>query len=269
MAEDDADSMQSRFDTTGELDLQAGLSPQTSARFDVDLAAGDAQGDAASLEQAFFRWESAQKVAVKGGVFNNPLGWEAEDAPDKYNITPGLLYLIWDDATALYGNNVAGVSVSGKVGQATLTGALLNDLYNEPETHSVMAAVNFAPVAGVDLEAGFVTQETGYETIVDLNATYTQGLYTVGGEIMLPSELVDMAIGVTGVLKFNDQTSGVIRFDNVSYDASGIDDTSSITFGLSYMLDKNLVVNGEVRMNESDIEDIDGDLISMELIATF
>jgi hypothetical protein len=91
----------------------------------------------------------------------------------------------------------------------------------------------------------------------------------IGGEIMLPSEIVDMGLGASGVIKLNDQFSGALRFENVSYDAPGADDTRSITFGLSYMLEKNLFANAEIRMIDDEDEDTDGDVISLEFIATF
>lgn len=268
---EDESETQSKFGAMGELDINAALGNKVSARLDVDYVGSDSTGNGNStpVEQVFIKWDTPQNLVVKGGVFNNPLGWEAEDAPDKYHVTSGLLYMIWDDATSLYGNNVAGASLSGSFGQVSLTGALLNDLGNVNEKNSFMAVVNFAPAKGVDIEAGFVTQDAGYETIVDINASWTQGIYMVGGEIMLPSELIDMGLGATGMIKLNDQLSGALRFENVSYDVAGADDTRSLTFGMSYMLEKNLFANGEIRMIDDEDEDVDGDVITLELVATF
>ena len=259
---------ESKFDINGEVDLHAALGNKVTSRIDVDLFNSVTGGDSGVFEQAFVAWESLQGLQLKGGLFNNPLSWEAEDAPDKYQISSGQLYSIWDATTALSGNNLLGVAVSGKTGAVTLTGAILNDLREVPEKNSFMAMAAFKPNAQMDLKVGFITQDTGLENILDVNMTYTQGLVMLGGEIMLPSEFIDMGLGVTGTYKFSEQVMGTLRFDNVSYDGGG-DDSRSITVAASYMLEKNLIAKAELRSNTSDNEDVDGSQVGLELIATF
>lgn len=269
---EDESATQSKFAVGSELDLNVDLGNKVGARLDTDFTTAAANGTSGGVasEQAFLTWESPQKLLLKGGVFNNPLGWEGEDAPDKFHVTSGLLYMLWDDTTLLYGNNVAGVSLSGAMQQITLTGALLNDLGNTNEKNSFMAVVNFAPAQGVDLEAGFVSQDAGVESIVDINASFTKGVFMVGGEIMLPSEFVDLAFGVSGVMKFNEQFSGAARFESLAYEDDLVGaDVTSITLGVSYMIEKNLLANAELRMFDSDNDDVDGDVITLEMLATF
>jgi len=282
MAIDDTTSgkspTQSKFDMMGELDLNAALGNQVTARMDFDLS-NSMGGDSGQFEQAFVAWDSPKGIQLKGGLFNNPLSWEAEDAPDLFQISHGQLYGIWNETTMLSGNNVMGVSISGKTGVVTLTGALLNDLQQEDERNSFMGIVEIKPDAHMDLKVGFVTQDLYFETIVDINATYTQGLFMAGGEIMLPSDIIDMGFGVTGTYRLSEQVTGTLRFDNVSYDVAGWDDSRSITIAASYMLDKNLMVNAELRSSSTD--DIpasafpdgnfirDGNQVQLELIATF
>ncbi len=273
---------QSKFDMMGELDLNAALGNKVTARMDFNL--GNSMSsmptvDSSEFEQAFVAWESAKGLQLKGGLFNNPLSWEAEDAPDLFQISHGQLYGIWNETTMLSGNNLMGVSVSGKTGVVTLTGAVLNDLLETPEKNSFMGIVEIKPDAHMDLKVGFVTQDVGFETIVDINGTYTQGLFMVGGEIMLPSEIVDMGLGITGTYKFSEQVMGTLRFDNVSYDVNGVDDSRSITIAASYMLEKNLMVNAEFRSSSTDnipaaaFPDgnfiLDGNQVQLELVATF
>ena len=265
---------QSKFDINGELDVNAALGNRVTARIDFDLGNSVRfmpTSDSGRFEQAFVAWESQKGMEFKGGQFNNPLSWEAEDAPDLYQISHGQLYSIWDYTTAISGNNLLGVMVSGKTGVVTLTGAVLNDLGQADEKNSFLAMVAIKPDAHMDLKVGVVTQHDYLKTIVDINATYTQGLFMVGGEIMLPSEYVDMAVGVTGTYKFSEQVSGTLRFDNVSYDRRGYDDSRSITVAASYMLEKNLMVNAELRANSSDNKGLinDGNQVQLELIATF
>lgn len=284
---------ESKFGIAGELDLSVALGNKVTTRFDLDLGSSKvSQVDPATIEcsftlttvscdvppqdedsgrfeQAFVEWESTQGINLKGGLFNNPLSWEAEDAPNMYQISHGQLYEIWDITTALSGNNLLGIAVSGKTGAVTLTGAILNDLLEVPEKNSFMAMALFKPNAQMDLKVGIITQDTLLETILDINMTYTQGLVMLGGEIMLPSELIDMGLGITGTYKFSEQVMGTLRFDNVSYDGD-LDDTRSLTVAVGYMLEKNLAVNAELRSNTSDDdEDFDGSQVQLELVATF
>jgi hypothetical protein len=264
---------QSKFDINGELDLNTNLGNNVSSRIDFDLGNSLAGADSARFEQAFLAWASPKGLEVKGGQFNNPLSWEAEDAPDSYQISHGQLYTLWDNTTSLSGNNVLGASVSGKTGMVTLTGALLNDLQQVAEKNSFLGMVDIKPDDHMDLKVGFVTQDIQYKTIVDINGTYTQGLFMVGGEIILPSNSVDMGLGVTATYKFSDQVMGTLRFDNVSYDTNGVDDTRSITVAVSYMIEKNLTANAELRANSSGNNASslirDGSQAQLELIATF
>ncbi len=270
---------QSKFDINGELDLNANLGNKVTSRIDFDLGHSLSGGDSGRFEQAFVAWESQNGLQLKGGQFNNPLSWEAEDAPDLYQISHGQLYGIWNETTKLSGNNLMGVLVSGKTGVVTLTGAVLNDLRQINEKNSFLGMVAIKPDAHMDLKVGFTTQDTYLKTIVDINATYTQGLFMVGGEIMLPSDYIDMALGVTGTYKFSEQVMGTLRFDNVSYDVNGVDDSRSITIAASYMLEKNLMVNAEFRSSSTDNIPAntnqdgnfvrDGNQVQLELVATF
>lgn len=270
---------QSKFDINGELDLNANLGNKVTSRIDFDFGNSFSGGDSGRFEQAFVAWESQQGLQLKGGQFNNPLSWEAEDAPDLYQISHGQLYGIWNETTKLSGNNLMGVLVSGKTGVVTLTGAVLNDLQQINEKNSFLGMVAIKPDAHMDLKVGFVTQDTYLKTIVDINATYTQGLFMVGGEIMLPSDYIDMALGVTGTYKFSEQVMGTLRFDNVSYDVNGVDDSRSITIAASYMLEKNLMVNAEFRSSSTDNIPAnaypngnfvrDGNQVQLEVVATF
>lgn len=281
------------FDVTAEVDVDVVITDSMTARIDVDLNLTDntgfGQSDSGRIEQGFFSWTSASKVNVMGGVFNNPLGWEAEDAPDLYQISHGQIYNLWDASTDLNGNNVAGVAVSSPLGPVSVTGAILNDLGAVAEEQSILAMVNFTPenMKGLELEAGFALQDGGVENIIDVNATYEKGVFMVGGELMLASEGIDYAFGVTGGYKINDQFGMTARLDDVSFDVPGVSDVITLTFAASYLLDQNLVVNFELRINNSDFEPgilpggpvfggldcstlaCDGELIQVEAIATF
>ena len=292
---DGTSSTEGKFDVAAELDIETTVDPSISARIDLDFntsTSSTAGEDSGRIEQAFFDWKSKNEIVVKGGVFNNPLGWEAEDAPDLYQVSHGQIYNLWNATTDFYGNNVAGVLVSGTVGPIVLSGGFLNDLAGTPEEQSLMGIVNFTPqnLKGFDFELGFVTQDVGLETIIDFNMTFEKAMLLLGGELFLASEVVDYGFGVTGVYKITDQISITGRFDSVSYDIPGFGTATAFTFAGSYMVAKNLVVNAEIRINDSDftpgntpgtgpgntppdlncnVVACDGDIIQLEAIATF
>ena len=97
---DGKNKTEGKFTVDGEVDFESKLTDKISARIDLDLAmavntgvnAPDEVGlpgpkDSAVIEQAFFAWTLQDNLTFLGGVFNNPIGWEAEDAPDLYQTT--------------------------------------------------------------------------------------------------------------------------------------------------------------------------------------
>ncbi len=263
--------IEGKFDAAAELDYESNLGSDASIRLDTDLVSGGL-----TLEQAFITFKTSNGLSINGGIFNNPVGWEAEDAPDMYQITHTQIYNILALSTAQNaGNNVVGVSVAGDMGDITLIGGILNDLGNVNEENSLMGVGQFKGIENLVLELGIETQELGLETIIDVNGTYTKGPLTIGGEILLPGEIIDLGFGVTANYKFNDKMSGTVHFDTVSYDVpAGADDTTSIIFAGSYSVASNVFLNAEIRLDDnSNLGPVgtigDGDLITLELIATF
>jgi len=296
---DPADSpLAQKWGVTSEFDYKLNLARDVKLRIDMDLSLADNNGagetDSAKMEQAFISWQTSNALRVTGGVFNNPLGWEAEDAPDMFQISHGQIYNIFDGitiddginppqtyGTALWGNNVAGIAVSGVVGPVVITGGMLNDLGNAAEKTSFAVVVNGNIMKELEIEGGMLTEDGGYERLIDVNATYKDALFTVGGEILLASAIVDTAIGITGNYAISDQLSATLRYDTVSYEGNGVDNTSTITMAVGYLLEKNLGVNFEIKLQNdpNDPDDAaqpnnrgiigDGDMIALEFVASF
>ena len=263
------------FLANAELDVSKKLSDKVNVRIDTDLALAGNGGtnaglsgpsDSAVLEQAYFSFAATKGVTVLGGVINNPIGWEKEDAPDMYQISKGQLYGILDGQTALYGNNIAGVAVAGEVGPATITVAALNEIgHNDLEKNSFAAVINAAPIKDLDLELGYVTQEAGAGNVLDVNATYSIMGATVGVEYLMPEELIDSAVGLTVNYVINNMFNATVFYDMVT-PATG-DDTTSYAVALTANLDKNLTVAAEY-YNYNDGND-DDPAVGLEFIATF
>lgn len=269
---DPQNSEENRFTTSGEIDFATNVDQGIDVRFDLDLnPSGD--GDSARLEQAFINWALAPQWTLKTGLFNNRLAWEAEDAPDLYQISHGQIYDIWDAETTRYtGNNLAGVELGFDLGQIKLYAGLLNELRNAPEEASFEIAAEIQPLPNLNLVAGFITQDEGPETLFDVHATWRWTRLLLGGEMLFAGELYDFAFGITANYALTDRVSGTVRYDFVSYDPSNLDDTTSLTFAALFNVREHLFVNGEVRLNQDDnARQIigDGAVIAVELLVTF
>lgn len=268
------------FGTSGELDLKTKLNGPMMLRLDADLGSTTTGGDSAELEQAFLGWAINNEVMLKAGVFNNNLTFEAEDAPELYQVTHSQLWDVWNTSTAENGNNLQGVEISYKQADFTAFLGYLNDLGQVPEENSLKLGVEIGAVKDLKIKAGLITQDAGYENIIDISALWNMDSnLTIGGELMLPSEFIDSGLMIMANYKVNEKLSGTVRYDMISYDITGADDTTSLTFAGLYSIEDNLFANAEIRMNSDDnvptasstlgIGEGDGTTVHLELLATF
>lgn len=273
-----------------EMDYKLDMAKDAKARFDLDMnLVPDVQyynpgvdPYPVVLEQAFMGWKVTDVLQISAGAFNNPLGWEAEDAPDLFQVSHGQIYSLFDQATVQYGNNVTGIAGSVKAGIALITIGLFNDLGGVPEEISFGAMVNLSPIQSLDIEAGMLTQDANgvnsMEQIIDANITWKDSLMTIGGEFMTARVFIDYAAGFTFNYQFSPQAGATFRYDTVAYEAVGVDSTNTITLAGSYMVEKNLAVNVELRMQDDPNDPNvagnngiigDGDILTLEFIASF
>lgn len=257
--------IENKFQTTGELDFKSTIDDKVNARVDIDY------DTFLIVEQARLDWKANSTISVTGGIFNNPIGWEKEDAPDLYQISHGQIWAFLDGQTALWGNNVAGVMVNvGTTPELNISAGILNDLSDVNEENSFAFTADYN-TKEMGFGLGVVTQDAQAETLIDINGQINVGKAMIGGEVLLAGAGVDLAFGITGVMKVNDRVSATARFDNVSYEAPGANDTRSITLAGSFALSRSLTANAEIRLNDETAAGIqtDGDLIQFELIAAF
>lgn len=269
---------ESQFDTFAELDFSANLSDSISTRFDADLNPGGVgAGDSGRLEQAFLSWKINPQIGLKAGVFNNDLTFEAEDSPDMYQITHGQLYDIWNGQTDLDGNNITGVELSYVADQFTGTIGFLNDLNSVAEENSIKVSALVRATSTMEIKAGLITQDASAENILDISLKMnpSQDLI-IGAEILSADEIFDLGLMIMANFKINDDVAITGRFDQVSYDAAGADDTTSFTIAALYKVDSNMSINGELRINNDDntpvfspIGEGDGTTARLEFLAKF
>ncbi len=256
------------FVANAEADFASKLSDIVSVRVDVDFAlaknnpndadvdgdgipdtisnniAGATGGpkDSAAIEQAYFAASVAEGVTVIGGVFNNPIGWQAVDVVDRYQSANLLTYDVLDGQTALYGNNIAGVAVAGDLGPVTVTGAVLNDIgLAALDKHSTALVINASPVAGLDVELGYVTQEASAGNVTDFNVTYKNAGLTIGAEYMTAEEVLDTGLSFTVNYMFTPALGATVAYSSLDGDGFGDDaDTRTSVAGIWNIAD-NLV----------------------------
>jgi len=274
------------FGTSAELDMKTKLKGPLSLRMDADLNPNAGGGsDSGRLEQAFLGWAINNELSLKAGVFNNNLGFEREDAPELYQVTHGQLWDVWNVSTTdLDGNNLQGLELSYRQADFTAMVGFLNDMGGVPEENSIKLGVEVRAIQNLNITAGLVTQDGGVENIIDVSVLWNMdNNLTIGGELMLPSEVIDSGMMIMANYKVNDKLSGTLRYDLVSYDVAGSDDTSSITIAGLYAIEDNLFANAEIRINSDDntpggpgtpgvsggIGEGDGTTVHLEMLATF
>ncbi|MBN4058231.1 hypothetical protein JYT55_00600 [Mariprofundus ferrooxydans] len=255
---------------------------------DIDLnLALNGGASSAATEQVFFAWGATDAVTIIGGVFNNPIGADAEDAPNMDFTSHSVVYKILDHQTALRGNNIAGVAAAGAVGPVTLTVATLNDIGGSATENSFAIVANASPMDGLDLEFGYVTQQDLASStnaaiaqagnVWNVNATLALGQFTVVTDILGAADIIDLAYNVTAKFAVNDALSVHGRYESVAWDTAVAGGTSTkTTIYAGYSLADNLAVALESSSSTSN-NALDGAVTgisgtsetTVEFIATF
>lgn len=291
----DINDKENQFTADGEVDFAGNLASNVRVQADVDLSTTTGSFDSAEIEQAFFETDIAHNIAMIGGVFNSPIGWEAEDRPNMYQTSHNLSYEILNSQTALRGNNVTGVGVTGKFNNAvSVTAAVLNDIQEVPEENSIAVAVGINPAPELAIELGFITQDSdglycnnfvvisgipygindcnfGIGNIIDANVSYKlpNGM-TIAGEVLTASELVDYsAMAMLNMPIPETSMSVTLRGESLSLDVDGDDyETTALTLAGVYAMNKALSFATEAKYIDGDFND--GDMqIGLEAIASF
>jgi len=269
-----------KYDTNGEVDLQTDINSSSMLRFDLDITKFTT-----GIEQAFINHALNKDMNLKVGVFNNNLGFEKEDAPNLYQISHSQLWDIWNEQTSLNGNNLEGVQFSADVNIVTLYAGLLNDLNNTNEKVSFQLAAQIRPMKSMDIMAGMITADNGTPTdgragtIFDASVSWKYQQLLLGGELLSADEIYNLGMQVTANYAFTDFFSGTARMDYVDYEAN-YDTSTSLTIGALFTVDKNLYANAEIRaMQNNDAAGSttpnpvrkvgDGSLLMLELLGTF
>ena len=287
-----------KFGANAEVDFayQAANAVTFNLDADLDLTAGSTGGtslggDSGRIEQAYFGWKVTDAVTVLGGVFNDPIGYEAEDAPNMNFTSHDVIYNILNHQTALTGDNVAGIAAAGAIGPVTLTGAVLNETAQTSEENSFAVVANYAPLKDLNLELGYVTQADDATRaksdaiptpsagdVIDFNVTYAVAGVNLGLDFLTADKIVDAAYAVWAGYNFGTSGFGVkARYENVGWtdEFSTAGDSKRTTLYASYQVAKNLsaaleIADGDDKNPVSAVTGITRDnTTTLEFIASF
>jgi len=285
-----ADKDKSYFTANAEVDVQNKMSDKVSVRIDTDLAIAGNGGanaglsgpaDSAVIEQAYFDFAAHKSVTIRGGVFNNPIGLQAEDSIDRNSINSDRVYGVLDGQTALYGNNVAGAAAIVSAGPATIIVGALNDLgHNDLETNSYALVAAVSPMKGLDLELGYVTQAendaakapTSAGNVLDVNVKYAVAGATIGFDYLMPSDVVESAMAFTVGYDVTKAIGVSLLWDSVTNDDDNIDATDETTTAMGIGGSLKLADNLKVKAEYYTISDAAGDddaKVNVKFLASF
>ena len=250
-----ANSAERKFGTTGEVDFIGDMGNGVTTRIDLDI------DGSASTEQAKVIWQASDSVTVNLGLQNSGVGFEAEDAPDLYQTTHGMIWsLLADQTTSNTGNNVAGAIVNINTGPAMINVGVLNDLQGANEENSFLLQAGGSPMDGLNLNIAWLSQADNtannsgsYEDIVDAYVTYGMDNWFVNLEILdfanSTDGLPDGGYGLTGHMDFGNGFGATLRYEAIQYNdvgATSVDDDKSTTVAGTYAVNDNLSFNAEI-----------------------
>lgn len=249
-------SGQKRFSSEGETELAFDYKKKVTFNLDFNLTTSTDSRDSGEIEQAYFDMPLLQNLSLTGGVINNPLGWEREDAPDRDQISQGQIWSLLDGQTSLSGNNVEGVAFRGELGHSAFFAGLLNDLGDIANKRSMEVVFTSHPVDKLDLTAGFVTQSKldanprSAESLLDLNAQWHGDQYSVALEYLAGDKLIKAAYGLYGRYRWSSFLVSA-RVDQVRYLISSVHATTTYTATAAYLIGDSFKLALEFQMNRN------------------
>jgi hypothetical protein len=257
--------------------------PETEVNFDSDnlfIAIDGSDTDDYFLAQAFFKYQITDGWKLRGGKFDSNFTADEGAAPDRQFTQNSLLF---DAVNAVGGASLTGLEVAGVVGPVTARLAYANDTSVIPTPgpggvdgeNSVMLLLNAAPMEGLDLELGILTQDkdgNGAGTLTDLNGTYMINNFTVGLDFLASSDAdpgeFDNGYSVWAGYNFGNGFNIKARYDNASPEGNG-DDVKATELYASYSLTDNLLVALDLHNTDPGNGADDYDTNTIQFVATF
>lgn len=262
-----ANDSERKFATEGEVSISAKSGDSLYVRADIDINSrysdyfnGGVDAQTIEIEQLFGAWKINDMTKVRIGRFNNPLGYESQDAPHKTTFSRSLISELLDLQTSLYQNNIEGVALDLNVGPAKVTLAALNEIGGVDEENSFLAHISGEALPGLKLALGVLTQEDvdanadSFENLINFNAAYNLDLGAVNTtffvDYLTAGEQLDNAYSVGAKARLTDVIGATLRYDFAEFDNNAED--TALTVGVNWEATKNLNLRAEWRNEEQE-----------------
>lgn len=247
-----------------EVDIEKKVGP-VSVRVDVDLPA-------AAIEQAKFVRAIGGNASFTGGIFNAPIGFESQDAPDKLQFSNGQLF-------DLVPSNLSGLMFSWWGGPASVDLYFANDSVGQADAptgfdNSIGTQVKVKAGSVADVAVGYITTErtpTGPAPKGNGNA-----LDLVVSTGIIPNMLVALEVlqdenndGLGLTARYTHDKHGLtFRWDSVENTPAKTEATST-TLALTCAMDEGLTTVLEWKSTDPGGTGKKMDAITLEWVATF
>jgi len=156
---------------------------------------------------------------------------------------------------------------------------VLNDIGGLTDKNSIALIFNAAPVAGLDLELGYVTQESDHDNggsdvdtagnVTNVNGTYKNAGLTLGLEYMTAEEILDTGLSVTANYMFTPAMGATVAYS--SLDGDGFEDDADTRLSVAgiWNIADNLTSVLEFTTDDKGDNYDSTDMVNLEFVARF
>lgn len=238
------------------------------ANVDIEYQNAD---EGVDLEQAFITYALSDNFSVKAGRFLSYSGWEAEEPTGLFQYS-GTGY-----AQYFYGYYQQGVSGIYSGDKFEVAVSVVNDLAGPQATDTehpgVETMLALMPTDEITIK-GFYSKEGDVE-LINTWASYSKDALTLAAEYNTAQDSAFVGSEASGYLvmanyAFTDKVGVTLRYNDWEIeDESGamFEEANGITISPSYVVNENLLMVFEYRMDE--INDVDVNSLAVEALITF
>jgi hypothetical protein len=251
-----------------EINVSYDFGNKLAAYVDVEYQNAD---EGVDLEQAFITYALSDNFTVKAGRFLSYTGWETEEPTGLFQYS-GTGY-----AKYFYGYYQQGVSGLYSGDGYALAVSVVNDLAGPQSTDSehpgIETMVALMPTDEITIK-GFYSKDGDVE-LINTWASYSKDALTLAVEYNTAEDSAFVGSDASGFLvmanyAFTDKIGLTLRYNDWDIeDATGatFEDATGITISPSYVVNDNLLMVFEYRMDE--VNDVDINSFAVEALITF
>lgn len=222
------------------------------------------------IEQAFITYALSENLSVKAGRFLSYTGWETEEPTGLFQYS-GTGY-----AKYFYGGYQQGISGIYSGDKYAVAVSVVNDLAGEgtdSEHPAIETMLALMPTDEITIK-GFYSKDGDVE-LINTWASYSKDAWTLAVEYNTAEDSAFVGSDASGYLlmanyAISDKVGLTVRYNDWEVeDATGAtyEESTGITISPSYVVNDNLLMVFEYRMDE--INDVDVDSMAIEALITF